>query len=203
MADAGSGSQFCLSAKGFANIVPGSEQDDFAFEVGDRVYHSRPWVAEFLSPRVSALRRADPTMNSIRLTTEDPNGFFDLLLWLGRGSGISFTTENQTVLLQFTIELLNGELSRMVKNGDRSDSITAAEALVLLRSGCDLGNCVGSPISFLSSHFSRLPASIVGLLDYGELEAVLSDESLVIESEEWLFGFILSRLKSDERYLFV
>jgi hypothetical protein len=87
--------QLKLSANGLANITVRDDMNDFEFVVGQSRHRCPSFVADFLSPRISALHAADCTLNEFRISTEDAENSFASFLSLGRGLGVSVTSSNR------------------------------------------------------------------------------------------------------------
>jgi hypothetical protein len=62
-----------LSAEAIHPIPRNCHEDDFAFIVGDKKYHSPCFVAEFLSPRISQLRPGKPALCECCVNPADSN----------------------------------------------------------------------------------------------------------------------------------
>ena len=60
-----------LSSKGLTHIPLEIHEGDFEFIVGDEVYKCNSIIAEFLSPKISRLRRFDPSFSAYKLETDD------------------------------------------------------------------------------------------------------------------------------------
>jgi hypothetical protein len=50
--------------------------NDFTFFVGNNFYACPSFVADFLSPQISKLRSADPTIHEFIIQTPDPHDHF-------------------------------------------------------------------------------------------------------------------------------
>lgn len=191
---------FYLSARGLANIVVDPTHEDFAFHVGNLIYRCRSSIADFLSGQVASLHHTDPTIDSFQVKTADPHCFFELFVSLGRGREIGITAVNRPFLFQFARELVNKELFDALSKESEHQDWNTEFALLSLRSGCESWQTSNSALSYLSSHFHELPESVLESLEYEEAAAILSDASLILKSEDWLYDFISSHFEKDNCY---
>jgi hypothetical protein len=99
-----------LSANGLANIPLRDDMKDFEFVVGQSRHRCPSLVADFLSPRISALHAADCTLNEFRISTKDAGDSFASFLSLGRGLGVSVNSSNRDFFISLSEELMNDEL---------------------------------------------------------------------------------------------
>jgi hypothetical protein len=125
--------------------------------------------------------------------------FFELVISLGRGREIGITTVNRSFLFQIAHELVNAELVEAFSKDSGNQSWNAEFALLSLRSGCASWRASDPALSYLSSHFHELSESLLESLEYEEAAAILSDVSLILKSEDWLYDFISSHFEKDNR----
>jgi hypothetical protein len=81
-----------LSPKGLRNIHV--KEDGFTFVVGPRISRCPIYQAEFLSPRVSALRQIDDTITEMNVDVKDGSGFFGEFMKLCPGHALSVSSKD-------------------------------------------------------------------------------------------------------------
>jgi hypothetical protein len=105
-----------LSAKGLQRLETVNHEKDFAFIVGDLRYPCPSLVAEFLSPRITALRSQDSTIDEFAVKTEDPEHWFEILMSVGFGKDISLLPPQIRFVRSVAGELWNSELFELTLN---------------------------------------------------------------------------------------
>jgi hypothetical protein len=185
--------EVCLSAKGLKNIM---YPNDFTFVVGSATYPCCSFVASFLSPKIAALCRCDPTITSYSIKTKEKSNEFLSVLALGEGFPVALTQSDRMFLLDVSLELENTELYDLILTsfdgkfeGEDAEDVLAGK----LRRGM---NCE-KDVAALASHFSERGERILKMFEYDALCTILGSGSLVVESEDWLFTRLLSVIEQD------
>ena len=110
IAQAGVKADLRLSSKGLKNVPMELHEGDFVFTVGDQNHKCNLIVAEFLSPKISRLRKADPSICEYKISTEDPAAKFERLLALPSESDLHVEPEDFNFYVSVSKELENEEL---------------------------------------------------------------------------------------------
>jgi hypothetical protein len=187
-----------LSAKGLVNIVANNHENDFTFHVGEAEYGCPSFIAEFISPRISSLRRTDPTIRDYRICTRDSTLSFGRFLSLGLGSSVSFGRNEFGTLQGFSRELCATEVFECLSTFDGELTVSNVIDRLLLRES--IGCPVGLEIGFAAAHFSDLSESSISDLTASQLREIMSHSLLNIESEDWLYELIRKLILSNDEY---
>jgi hypothetical protein len=188
-----------LSARGLTNLALNNYKNDFTFYAGGSEYACPSFVAEFLSPRICALRRSDSTIDVFHIQTSDTDHYFGIVLPLGFGSSVTFRSEHQTFLKRLCRELENGELYGLIScsaDGDLTET-NVVDRLITIES---MGFPSDREIAFAASHFYNLDVQSVAGLSVSMLSRIVSHESLKLTSENSLFEVVSSAISSDANY---
>jgi hypothetical protein len=181
-----------LSSKGFEN-VHFDQVDDFDFIVGKHHCRCSQFAAAFLSPKISRLRLCDPTITSYLICGTSNPSHIESLVALCRGSAISIDSSNKSELLSISRELENSELYLIVDEYISGESVTIANAVSRYITRKSLGVDCEREVEFISSHFYEIEKSKLDELDLFDFDAILSNKSLCILSEDSLFDMINDR----------
>jgi hypothetical protein len=120
-----------LSAAGLSRLPRGGYADDFTFDIGSAEYSCPCFIADFLSPRICALRCADPTVQSFWVRAGDPGSHFPAFLALARGSRLPVTPSSREFLSSVCCELRNLELYEQLFSAVGPDLTRASPVLRL------------------------------------------------------------------------
>lgn len=90
-----------LSSKGLKNVRMELYEGLFEFVVGDEKYNCSPIIAEFLSPKISRLREADPSVCCYIVNTKDSSSKFKDFLELSFSSELQIAPEDFAFLFRF------------------------------------------------------------------------------------------------------
>ena len=179
---------------------------DFEFVFGeDKVCCVHSILAEFLSPKVAYLRRADITFETYAFQDSELfNVFESLVSSLRSGAALRVEKSNFAALLRLAQELENAELLSSLLGMINPESLSFEEAILLLRIGTDLGAAFcdqfGNLRDFIASRFYDLEKEILDDLDLETAQILLSSPSLTIEDEDSLYDFVRSRSENDLRF---
>jgi hypothetical protein len=193
------GLSLSLSSQGLQRITRSNCDNDFAFFVGSDAYFCPSFVAEFVSPRVSALRSADASVREFLIDTPDPKHYFSSFLSVGFGETLQFEIDSDELPFVRSVsrELWNWELfeSTFAKIEGEFERVKLITRLNFVN---EFGPISEQDIRPISSRFCELRDSEVETLDIEVLYRVLSDDHLVVTSEDSLFETI-SRLSLRDR----
>jgi hypothetical protein len=171
-----------------ANVAASKPDNDFTFIVDGNRHDCSWFVAAFLSPRIGRLHRTDGSLNEFVVVTGDPHGYFDDFVSVGRGAPLSLTPANREFLLAIAAELENFELYWLIREEFERDKLDYLKI-------CEFDAIDAAPervITSIASHLSEFERPFLSRLPHSTLEAVLSHDSLRVESEDWLCDFVIS-----------
>jgi hypothetical protein len=190
-----------LSAAGLANINRNNYENDFTFQAGGRDHACPSFVAEFLSPRISALRRSDCTVSEYRVSSVDSGGYFESFLSLGFGLRASIGSGAFGFFRELCVELENWELWDKILGSAEAElgRRTAVDRLEYHDLVGSSSACEGD-VESAASNFMELSDSAFSRLSIDRLREILSHKSLRLESEDWLYGQIQALVLRDSRY---
>jgi hypothetical protein len=157
-------------------------------------------VAEFLSPRVSSLRAGDVTIQEFCLEIDDPHHFFTDVISLGFGHEVSVGEGEITFLRSVCKEFRNYELFEMTFDHpsgklDRQQLMARLEFLSGVDSAC---NC---DVGMIASQFYEFAVSDFDDLSFSVLHSILSDPTLVLQTEDSLFEIIHRHASQNAAYI--
>ena len=193
-----------LSCVGLSSVNWDRGDDEFKFVFGDKVCRVHSVLAEFLSPKVSRLRKSD-ALCSFYTFKSNFHGFFDtfesFVSSLCTGKSFRVDKSNVSALLRLSHELENQEILSSLLEMFKTESLRIEEALSVLCFGIDVGTASSSQFSMLrddiSSRFHEISTEVLAKLDLETSELLLSSQSLQIESEDSLYDFVRSRSEED------
>ena len=198
--------ELTLTCKGMSFVNWDCSDADFEFVVGDdKVCRVHSVLAEFLSPKVARIRKCDPLCYVYTFKDSELFDVFDSLV-LSLRSGESFRVEksNFVELLRLSQELENDNLLSSLLGLIKVESLSFEEAILLLRSGVDLGTAFSTPFGtltdFIAFHFYGIEKKLLNDLDLETTEIVLRSPKLRIEDEDSLYDFVRSRSENDLRF---
>jgi hypothetical protein len=194
----GMGTSVALSGKGLTNVVLGSHSNEFTFIVGGKAYECPFFVAEFLSARVSTLRRTDCTVREFVVKSIPSSDCFSQFLALGFGSSVLFHPRDYPFIRSVCVELKSLELWDKLF---RTNNGLSVETIVSELKYAELnGISCEAEIEFAASNFFRLSESSISRMSVPMLERILSRPSLKTESEDHIYGLISSLIRRDSNY---
>jgi hypothetical protein len=188
------------STRGLENIQFKEHDEEFEFRIGDGSYSCSWMIAEFLSPRIAKLRRSDPTMKSIQLTSvnDDGCGRFGDVLSLGSGSDLVVESSNREFFVAVFQELENSELCFLMEASE--SELTTTNVIDRMKTKIAMNLDILNELKFIASHFHEFSIDSFEQLGYEELYEILSLEDLLISSEDSLFELISRCAETDSRY---
>ena len=180
-----------LSVRGIGDAAALAERN-FAFVVGGVEYRCCRFQACFVSGLVRRLLASDCCLSSVSLKVSDNERHFQDVVNLMNGQKISITPANAAFLEACARELENDELLGRVIDfqlvGDVSMSNVADR--IRLKNGFH-SDCTDE-LDFIASHFFEAELDVLKRLSLSELEQVLTSPLLKLESEDQLYGTIMS-----------
>lgn len=197
-----------LSSAGLKNVIPRVDSgDEFDFIFGNHKMKLNNLFADFISPAVSRIHKSDPTTNYIDFTnkieklkiTEE---VLLLIQQLSTGSSVEVKDDQIIQLQSISILLENEELFSAIDdkfNIDINESNIDQYLTILTffsqnSKSSNFINCSGI-INYISSHFYDIDESKVKELPLCTVYSIISNENLVIESEDSLYEFIKELFK--------
>jgi hypothetical protein len=189
-----------LTIDGMKNVPLEMLQNDFDFVVGSDTYQCPRWVAAFLSPKISQLYTADPTVTAYLVETEDPLQQFSQFLSLAYGSSLVVTDSNRRVLLSLARELANTELQCSIMS-EMKGNLSVEKVRALVASDPDFFQTLGAiELEFLASNFWTFDWETLNSIPLSTLFDILGHPSLRIQTENWLYYFVVSKLLIGREY---
>ena len=194
-------SNLVLSSRGWSSIARHLHEEDFQFIVGEKSYSCNVMLAEFLSPKISRLREADPTICVYRVEQDDSSSHFGEFLSLPFESKMRISQENFDFLVSVSRELENREIVSQLASLYFSSAgvITTANAVGHLRMKDMWQSVDANPeVEFIAKNFSDVEN--LSALDIDQLRRILGHKSLRIQSEDSLYNFICQMIAKDESF---
>lgn len=209
-----------ISSSGLKNIVLSKYQneEDFVFVFGEEKIQMKNFFAEFISPIVSHIHQADPTISivdfgeKLAANKEDFNKLsksiltpdtISFLQQISSGSTIELN-EEQSIKMRIISQILgNDELHQKLNelfpptyNEENINSylknIECYYNFSLIHTEFDLSSLV----TFIASHFYSIDQGEFLKLPRKIQYMIISNRELLIESEDWLFDIISQIIES-------
>jgi hypothetical protein len=192
-------SEVTLSAKGLTNLIRENYANDFTFIVNGKEFACPCFVAEFLSRRISKLRRIDCTMKEMKIENGEVFDCFGKFLSLGFGSSVIFEKWEIPLIRSICIELESMDLCEELFE-KRGDELTEENVIELMKDCESIGCSCESVIAFVASRFFNLNKSSFVGLNVSLISRILNHPSLTIETEDSLWETISFLIKNDPDY---
>jgi hypothetical protein len=182
-----------LSSAGFANVRFEGSDNDFEFVVGRCRFPCNNRLACFLSPKIAKLHFLDPTVTCYSVSSIADANIFQSFLSICSGSELIVCPSIQSDFSSLSRELGNAELFWPIENGYPNDSseLSIENAVLRYLAKQSFGGDFDQEVAFITSNFSGVQN--IGKLEVSDLEMIISDTSLRISSEDFLFDFICER----------
>lgn len=197
-----------LSATGLKNVTPRSNaEDEFEFIFGNHKMKLNNIFADFISPAVSKIHKSDPTINKIDFTNKIgklmiTDEILSLIQQLSTGYSIEVKDDQIIQLQNISILLENEELFSLISdkfdtNINESNIDHYLTNLIYFTEISKSINFINYPsiIKYISSHFYVIDKSKIKQLPLCVIYSIISNENLVIESEDSLFEFVKDLFK--------
>lgn len=199
-----------LSCQGLSSANWKCSDDSFEVVFGDsKVSRVHSILAEFLSPKISRVRKCDPCVDSFTITSECPEELSDafevIVSSLGAGRPIQVESSNFAKLLRLACILENSELISSLIALVKLESLKVEDAMLLLMDGIAVGALSSGVFERLrasvASRFYEIDSETLAKIDLETAQLLLSSPSLRIESEDVLYEFVASRSEEDPKFL--
>jgi hypothetical protein len=188
-----------LSTKGLFQIPISPERRDFAFVVGNQRYPCTSFSAEFLAPIIAAQHGLDLSIDECIIQTPDPQDLFARFLDLSRGQPLEWEASTAQFFLALAKELGNSELYRELSS-HLSGTMTTSNILERLHFGSGSRELSFVEVEHLAAHFWQFDQIIFNEFNLDQLQQILSQDCLELQSDDQLCDFILWHLDSDREY---
>ena len=183
---------FELSARAVGDAAS-VEGRNFVFVVGGVEYECCRFQACFVSGRVRRLLASDSCLSRVCLQVADEDGRFQDVVSLMNGRSISLTAANARFLEACARELENDELlGRIVGFQPDREDVSLSNVVDRLRTKREFHSDCKNELDFLASHFFEAGLDVVRRLSVSDLELVLTNPLLKLESEDQLYDTIVS-----------
>jgi hypothetical protein len=184
-----------LSARSLKTVRSSQVEKTFKFLVDDECHDCHWFVAEFLSPVLSELRRADPSVDCYRIRTQNCSGIIEKLISLGYGDDVEVPLTTRDLFVSLCTELGNEDLCCQILD---SVKLTCDNVLGVLKMKREAVWDCSTELEFAASHFHELLQSDIEGLNMIDLSNVLTSRSLRIQSEDWLYEVVKHFVKQRE-----
>jgi hypothetical protein len=185
-----------LTAQGLKTIFFGSPNAPFDFIVGDETHTIPSFVADFLSPKIAALRKAEPGLDYYELGTSVPEKIFPLFLSLGRGEDIEVTQANLIYIALIAEELQNREirdiLAQRLPQGAKGEDVYARVQFV---EAC--GEDATTELDYISTHWSEIPPAVTELISTAHMAKIAAHQGFTVKDPDKFFEFLIARITND------
>jgi hypothetical protein len=179
-----------LPASAIKNVNFAALADDFHFVVGESVLACPAFVAELLSPRVSSLRRSDPTVFSFAFADPVSVECVASLVSLAEGEAVTVGADALAPFLRVADAL--GATALLFDEGLFRGELAPGTVLERVVAKAALGGDCGAEVAYAAAHFYDIPGDVAGDAPLAVLSAVLGHPALVVESEDRLFEWVLA-----------
>jgi hypothetical protein len=163
--------QLSFSSSNLGDLPMHAYSNDFTFLVGTNSYPCPSFISDLLSPHISKLRSADPTIREFSIQTPDPRDDFSSFLSLGSGQSVRIDSNNSTFFHSLARELGSVDIFRSVfrANGGTLNCTNVIDQLVIL---CELDGDYELEVEFCATHFHELSSSSLSDLPFPLLAAI-------------------------------
>ena len=199
--------ELALTCSGFRSVNWDFSVETFDFVFGDgSVGTVHRTLAEFLSPKISRLRRTDASID--RYIFEDRSlsarlGFEALVSSLRQGTTLKVDASNFEALVRAASELENTECLSFLISAIDISHLNVEKALLLLRVVPVLHNELfqaGDLVGFIASHFHEISKERLQSLDHETACLILEHPSLKVLDEDSLYDFVRARTETDPAF---
>ena len=183
---------FELSGRGVGDAAALAKRK-FVFAVGGVEYRCCRFQACFVSGLVRRLLASDRCLSRVSLKVCDGGGHFKDVVSLMNGQKISITPANASFLEACARELENDELlGRIVSFQLDPENVSMANVVDRIRIKREFHGDCQSELDFVASHFFEVELDVLRCLSVSDLELVLTNPLLRLESEDQLYDAIVS-----------
>ena len=164
---------------------------DFVFVVGGVQYPCCRFQACALSGLVRRLLASNCCLSRLCLEVADEQSQFKDVVSLMNGQKISITPENAPFLVECARELENDELLGCIIGFQLDGNVSMSNVIDRIRIKAESHSDYQSELDFLASHFFDADLDVLGRLSISDLERVLTNPLLKLESEDQLYEKIV------------
>ena len=183
---------FELSSRGIGDAAALDERN-FVFVVGGVEYRCCRFQACFVSGLVRRLLASDCGLESVTLKVSDDECHFKDVVSLMNGQKISITQTNAAFLETCARELENDELLGFIMRAQLDhEEVSMSNVVDRIRTKCESHIDYQSELDFIASHFFEVELAVLKCLSASDIELVLTNPLLKLESEDQLYETILS-----------
>lgn len=179
---------FSLPIDAFSSIPLDHYPDDFTFIVNGTSFPTKRFIADLLSPKIRNFHFTDETYDRISIETKEEGNFSDLLNIAIKGK---FTFPQSKIKYVYEIFSLLDNFEFIDSTGFFSDEITVNNVFDKINVKNSFKLSIDDEIEFLAKHMVNLSTQIKKL-DISFIELILSNDHLLVESEDWLYEFVKS-----------
>ena len=167
------------------------EERNFAFVVGGAEYWCCRFQACLVSGRVRRLLASDSCTSRVYLNVSDDEGHFGDIVSLMNGKQISITRANAAFLALCARELENDELLDRINSFHLDGDVSMSNVVGRIRLKSESHSDYKSELDFVASHFLEAELSVLKCLSVSDIEMVLMNPLLQLESEDKLYDTIV------------
>ena len=181
---------FELRAQGIGDAAV-TERRNFVFVVGGVEYACCRFQASFVSGLVRRLLASDCCISRVCLHVRDEARHFEDVVSLMNGRSVSITAANAPFLAACARELENDELVERIVEFQLDGDVSLSNVVDRLRIKHELHSDCKTELDFVASHFFEVELDVLRYLSVSDLELVLANPLLKIESEDQLCDTIV------------
>ncbi|OHT02853.1 hypothetical protein TRFO_06885 [Tritrichomonas foetus] len=175
--------------------------NDFRFVIDSHNYYMPKILADYLSPAVSELHYADPTVTFFVISNvNDDNFYFELFMKLVCGLEIEINLSNCFFIQVVASRLMNEEILLAASEySNKHSPINNENVTSKLSQKKLIGIYPKLELDYISCNFWSINPKNLFMIDLDDLKIILSHPNLKIISEEWLLRFISKLIKEKGR----
>lgn len=180
-----------LQTKAILNVPLQLYEDDFCFIVNGEEFHTSRIISELLSPDICHIHQVDPTMSTINIDTKN-EGDFSNILKMASFQPVSIPLEE----IQFVLEILDFLGNKSFDLSSLHQPLTIDNAIGQLIQQKFIRNDaqISNEVDFIARNFGKFlsegKSDDLKSLDVDMLDLILSQETLVVKSENQLLKFL-------------
>ena len=178
------------------NVVWDLHDRDFEFVVDGTSYRVNSVLAEFLSPKVCKMRRADATVSCCELDVSDQQHAFEQVIRIGMGESLALASDNLECLMSIARSLENTELANLLVSLVEQRELTVDSVIDVLLQKQVLGLDTEEESQFIAKHFYQFTASDLLKLELDTVSYILSLDSLQLSSEDALYRVVTNLMSA-------
>ena len=177
-------------------LATAPEDKTFAFVIGGVKYQCSRVEARLISNRVCRLLETDNTATRLTLDIADDGKKFQSIVQLMNGESIKITPENVAFLEECARQLENDELMREIVDVTlEKEEVSATNLVERFHLRDEFHSNCQKESDYAASHFGELPTSVYADISLHNLEAIITNPLLKLDTEDQLFHMILTLMK--------